>query len=118
MTEEKKEKKEKEEYGLKDLPGIGPAAIEKLEAAGIYDLMGIAVLTPPALSETAGLGEAVARKAIQAARKMMNLDFVDGLEFAKKREEINCITTGSKNLDALLCGKGVETKAMTEAFGA
>jgi len=118
MTEEKKGKDEKEEYTLKDLPGIGPAAIEKLEAAGIYDLMGIAVLTPPVLSEMAGLGEAVARKAIQASRKMMKLDFVDGLKFAKKREEINCITTGSKNLDSLLGGKGVETKAMTEAFGA
>ncbi len=112
------EKKEEKEYKLSDLPGIGPAAIEKLEAAGIYDLMGIAVMTPPALSETAGLGEAVARKAIQAARKMMRLDFSDGLEFAKKREEVCNITTGCKNLDALLGGKGVETKAMTEVFGA
>jgi len=116
--EEKEEKSEKEEYALSDLPGIGPAAIEKLEAAGIYDLMGIAVMTPPGLAELAGMGEAVARKAIQASRKMMKLDFQTGTEFAKKREEICYITTGSKNLDALLGGRGVETKAMTEAFGA
>ncbi|MEK6848444.1 MAG: DNA repair and recombination protein RadA [Nanoarchaeota archaeon] len=120
---EKKEKESKEEkiekeYGLGDLPGIGPTSIEKLEAAGIYDLMGIAVLTPSALAEMAGMGEAVARKTIQAARKMMKLGFSDGLEFAKKREEVDHITTGSKNLDNLLGGKGVETKAMTEAFGA
>ena len=119
MAEKKeKEAKEEKEYGLSDLPGIGPSSIEKLEAAGIYDLMGIAVLTPSALAETAGMGEAVARKTIQAARKMMKLGFSDGLEFAKKREEVNHITTGSKNLDNLLGGKGVETKAMTEAFGA
>ena len=119
MAEKKeKESKEEKEYQLSDLPGVGPTSIEKLEAAGIYDLMGIAVMTPSALAEMAGMGEAVARKAIQAARKMMKLGFSDGLEFAKKREEVDHITTGSKNLDALLGGKGVETKAMTEAFGA
>ena len=73
LSKRKKGKKEeKEETKISDLPGIGPAAIEKLEAAGIYDLMGVAVLGPKELSEMAGLGEAVARKAIQAARKMMD----------------------------------------------
>ena len=120
---EKEEGKEKDsgeekEYKLSDLPGIGPSSVAKLEAAGIYDLMGLAVMTPTGLSELAGVGEAVARKAIQAARKMMNLGFSTGVEFAKKRQEVNNITTGSKNLDNLLGGKGVETKSMTEAFGA
>jgi len=115
---EKKEKQQEKEYKLGDLPGIGPSSIEKLESAGIYDLMGVAVMSPSELSEAAGLGEAAARKAIQAARKMMKLGFSDGLEYAKKRKEINKITTGSKNLDNLLGGKGVETRAMTEAFGA
>ena len=116
---EKVEKKTKEkEYKLADLPGIGPGSITKLEAAGIYDLMGLAVMTPPGLAELAGVGEAVARKAIQAARKMMKLGFQTGTDFAKKREEINYIATGSTNLNNLLGGKGVETKAMTEAFGA
>ena len=127
MTEEKKkkekekeEKKDEKERGTKlsDLPGIGPAAVEKLEAAGIFDLMGIAVLGPKELSEIAGLGEAVARKTIQAARKMMDLGFQDGLEFAEKRKEVFNITTGSKELDRLLGGKGLETKAITEVFGA
>ncbi|MEM0465445.1 MAG: DNA repair and recombination protein RadA [Candidatus Pacearchaeota archaeon] len=114
----KKEETKGEELSLSDLPGIGPAALEKLEAAGIYDLMGIAVMGPKELSETAGLGEAVARKAIQAARKMLDLGFQDGLEFAQKRKEIFYITTGSKELDKLLGGKGIETKAITEAYGA
>ena len=106
------------EYGLTDLPGIGPAVAAKLEAAGIYDLMGLAVISPAELSEIAGVGEAVARKVIQASRKMLDLGFMDGIEFAKKRGEVFNITTGSKNLDNLLGGKGVETKAITEAFGA
>ena len=108
----------KDEPKLGDIPGIGPAAIAKLEAAGVYDLMGVATLTPPALSEVSGLGESVARKAIQASRNMLDLGFMDGGEFAKKRKDIHHITTGSKNLDGLLGGKGIESKSITEVFGA
>ncbi len=116
--EEKEEKTEKKkEMKISDLPGIGPGTVQKLEDAGIYDLMGVAVMGPKELSDLAGLGEAVARKAIQAARKMMDLGFQDGMEFAEKRKEVLFITTGSKNLDNLLGGKGVETKAMTEVYG-
>jgi len=120
MAEEKLKKgvgKEKEQQ-LIDIPGVGPGAVAKLEAAGIYDLMGLAVLTPSQLSETAGMSETVARKAIQAARGMMDMGFVDGLAHEDKRKELFHITTGSKNLDELLGGKGIETKSITEAFGA
>jgi DNA repair protein RadA len=119
-TTKKTTRKKKEEKApqLIDLPGVGPGAVAKLEAAGIYDLMGLAVLTPALLSETAGMSEAVARKAIQAARKMMDLGFRDGLEVEEGRQDLYHITTGSKNLDNLLGGKGIETKAITEAFGA
>ena len=110
--------KKEEETKISDLPGVGPAAVEKLEAAGIYDLMGVAVLGPKELAELAGLGEAVARKVIQAARKMMDLGFQTGADYSQKRREIGNITTGSKNFDQLLGGRGVETKAITEAFGA
>jgi DNA repair protein RadA len=107
-----------EEAKLTDIPGIGPGIATKLEAAGVYDLMGLAVMSPPALSEMAGVGEAVARKAIQAARGMMNLGFVDGMEFDKGRKDVRYIATGSESVNELLGGKGVETKAMTEAYGA
>lgn len=103
---------------LTDLPGIGPAVAAKLDAAGIFDLMSLAVMTTGSLADKAGVGEAVARKAIQAARKMLNLGFMDGVEFAKKREDIINITTGSQNLNNLLGGKGIETKSLTEAYGA
>src|SRR3989338_4733142 len=105
-VDEKKDIKESEEKGLTDIPGIGPGIVAKLEAAGVYDLMGLAVMSPSALSELAGIGEAVARKAIQAGRGMMNLGFSDGMEFAKKREDVGYITTGSNNLNGLLGGRG------------
>ncbi|OYT36206.1 DNA repair and recombination protein RadA [Candidatus Pacearchaeota archaeon ex4484_71] len=111
-------KKEKKELELTDLPGIGPAVAAKLESAGILDLMSLAVASPATISDSAGVSQAVARKAIQAARDLLDLGFSDGLEFAEKRANIHYITTGSKNLDELLGGKGIESRSITEAFGA
>lgn len=109
---------EKKEYKVTDVPGIGPGIAAKLEGAGVYDLMGLAVMSPGKLADMAGVGEAVARKAIQAARSMLQLGFIDGIEFAKKRSDVMYITTGSTNLNNLLGGKGIETKSITEAYGA
>jgi DNA repair protein RadA len=110
--------KDGKEPQLTDLPGIGPAVAAKLEAAGIYDLMSLAVMGPTELGDVAGVGAAVARKAIQAARSMLNLGFIDGVEFAERRANISYITTGSKGFDTLLGGRGIQAKAVTEAFGA
>jgi DNA repair protein RadA len=110
--------KDGKEPQLTDLPGIGPAVATKLEAAGIYDLMSLAVMGPAELGDIAGLGAGVARKAIQAARSMLDLGFIDGVEFAERRANISYITTGSKGFDTLLGGRGIQAKAVTEAFGA
>ncbi|MBU0894050.1 MAG: DNA repair and recombination protein RadA [Nanoarchaeota archaeon] len=120
--EEKVEKEIKKdipkEPELTDLPGIGPAVAAKLENAGVFDMMSLAVMSPASLSDAAGVSSAVARKAIQAARNMLKLGFTDGVEFAQRRVNISYITTGSKNIDELLGGKGIESRAITEAFGA
>ncbi len=110
-------KKEEKEPELTDLPGIGPAVSAKLESAGVFDLMSLAVMSPAALSDAAGVSSAVARKAIVAARDMLQLGFTDGAEYAKRRSNVSYITTGSKELDNLLGGKGLESRAITEAFG-
>jgi DNA repair protein RadA len=115
---EETEEEAKKEAKLTDIPGIGPGIATKLESAGIYDLMGLAVMSPSDLADLAGVGQAVARKAIQAARGMMELGFSDGAEFDRKRKDIHYITTGSENFNELLGGKGLESKAITEAYGA
>ncbi|MBT4375984.1 DNA repair and recombination protein RadA [archaeon] len=115
VTKKEKENKEPE---FTDLPGIGPAVAAKLESAGVFDMMSLAVMSPASLSDAAGVSSAVARKAIQASRVMLDLGFSDGMEFAKKRANVSYITTGSKSFDELLGGKGVESRAITEAFGA
>jgi DNA repair protein RadA len=117
MAKDKKEEKEEEGKELTDLPGIGPAVASKLEKAGIYDLMGLAVSSPADLSDISGISEGVAKKAIIAARNMLDLGFQDGLEYAEKRKKNSFITTGSEEMDKLLGGKGIETRAITEAFG-
>ena len=83
----KKEKEDKKEYTLTDLPGIGPAVSAKLEAAGILDLMTLAVMTPSALGDSAGVSPAVARKAIQASRDMLDLGFVDSFRHLYPNEK-------------------------------
>jgi len=118
-SEQKEIKKEdNKEPQLTDLPGIGPAVAAKLDSAGVFDMMSLAVMSPAVLGDAAGVSSAVARKAIQAARNMLDLGFSDGLQYAKKRENVSYITTGSNNLNELLGGRGIESRAITEAFGA
>jgi len=113
----KKEEGSKEPQ-LTDLPGIGPAVASKLEGAGIFDLMSLAVMSPAALGDAAGVSPAVARKAIQASRDLLHLGFTDGMEYAERRSNVLFITTGSENINELLGGKGIESRSITEAFGA
>jgi DNA repair protein RadA len=49
---------------------------------------------------------------------MLDLGFQDGLEYAQKRSNVSYISTGSKSFDELLGGRGIESRAITEAFGA
>ena len=101
---------------IADLPGIGPAALEKLSAAGVDNLMAIAISSPSEFSELTGLTENAARKAIQAARAALDMGFESGEDLLRKRERIEKIKTGSAALDEIL-GGGIETGAVTEAYG-
>jgi len=46
MVKSKESEPEKEAKKITDLPGIGPGTAQKLEDAGIYDLMGLVVMSP------------------------------------------------------------------------
>ena len=57
--------------------------------------------------------------AIHRAGKLgLGTAYISGFKNALQREDVGYITTGSNMLNELLGGKGVETKAITEAFGA
>jgi DNA repair protein RadA len=106
----------KNEMAIEDLPGIGAATAEKLREGGYHDLMAIAVATPGELTESVGMGEASARKVINAARNNLDMGFVSGEDLLKKREQIIRIKTGSTAFDELVNG-GFESGGITECFG-
>lgn len=101
---------------ISDLPGIGAATLEKLEVAGYVDLMSIAVATPAELIGATEMSEATAKKVIAIARANLEMNFESGEELLVKRSKVIKISTGSKELDALI-GGGFETGAITECFG-
>ncbi len=118
QTESANKKKESgEELTLEDLPGVGPKAAEKLREAGYTDLISIAAASQGEISAACDIGDITAQKIIQAAREMLDMGFKSASEVLEKRAEIGKITTGSKSLDALLGGKGIETQSITEAAG-
>jgi len=104
------------EKTIKDLPGVGAATAEKLEASGYVDMLSVAVASPGELVDTAGVSEAVARKMIQAAREALDMGFESGEELLKRRAKVVKTTTGSTAFDELL-GGGFESGAISEAFG-
>ncbi len=100
-----------------DLPGVGPATADKLKEAGYDELMTIAVASPSELAEKCDVGEGVAQKLINAARKLADVGgFETGLDVAHRRTTVNKIHTGSKAFDELM-GGGIETQSITEFFG-
>ena len=106
-----------EELTVDDLPGVGPATAEKLRDAGYDDLLAIAVMSPSALADSAELGEAVAAKIINGAKKMANIGgFVSGGCLLERRSRVLKLTTGSVALDELF-GGGFETQAICEVYG-
>jgi DNA repair protein RadA len=101
---------------LKDLEGVGRAAIEKLNAAGIFDVIGLAVKSPSDLVEIIGGSEATNRKLIQKAREMLSFSFETGKDIDKRRTEMIKIPTGCKPIDDMM-GGGFETGSITEIYG-
>jgi len=108
---------EKKKYykDLEDLPGIGEVTAEKLRSAGFEEFAKLAAASPHELSEIGGMGVESAKKAIEAAKSMVEIGFETAEEVFERRKNIGRITTGSKALDELL-GGGVETQAITEAY--
>ena len=108
--------KEKKIESIEDLPGVGETTAEKLYEAGYRTIEKIAVSSPSELNEIAGVGEGTAAKIIQAARDSLEMGFETADKIMERREKIGRIKTGSVELDNLL-GGGVETQAVTEAYG-
>ncbi|XP_052311473.1 meiotic recombination protein DMC1 homolog isoform X3 [Populus trichocarpa] len=96
--------------------GINAGDVKKLQDAGIYTCNGLMMFTKKNLTGIKGLSEAKVDKICEAAEKIVNYGYITGSDALLKRKSVIHITTGSQALDELL-GGGVETSAITEAFG-
>jgi len=112
-----KKGEEKKEPTIYDIPGVGDKTAEKLIEYGYDDLMKLATTSSYELAEVLGIGEALAKKIVEGARKLLKMGFESGLDILQKRNNYQYITFGSKALNELLGGKGVETGSITEFFG-
>ena len=94
---------------LEDLPSVGEKTAEKLRDAGFADMMRLATATPKELSVKAEIGEGVAEKVIEAARKSEKIDFETAYDVLERRRDVGHISVGSEG--------GIETQSITEVFG-
>ncbi|MFH1630663.1 MAG: DNA repair and recombination protein RadA [Candidatus Aenigmatarchaeota archaeon] len=117
QPEKKFVKEEGKEYTVEDLPGVGPKGAQKLKEKGYEDLMAIAAASAGDLVSACEIGHATAEKVIAAARELLDMGFKSAADILERRKNIGRITSGSKELNALL-GGGIETQSITEAAGA
>lgn len=96
--------------------GIGMGDLNKLKGAGICTVMGVLMCTKKELLNIKGISEQKLDKILEAAQKVGNSGFKTGLYYEEKRKKLVRISTGSTLFDQLL-GGGIETQAITEAFG-
>lgn len=96
--------------------GIASSDIKKLKEAGFHTVEGVSYSTKKTLIEIKGISEAKAEKLLGAAMKMVPMGFTTASECHQTRAELIQLSTGSKQLDALLEG-GIETGSITEIFG-
>ncbi len=106
----------KKKIKLEEIPGVGKKISEKLTEVGFTDLMTIAVSSPAELATIAEIGEGQSRKIINSVREMLDIGFESADKIMKRKLAAAKITTSVESFNKLL-GGGVETQAITEAYG-
>ncbi len=101
---------------LEELPSVGEKTAQKLRDAGFADMMRLATATAKELAVKAEIGEGVAEKVIEAARKAESIDFETAYDVMERRRDVGRITVGSDAFNELI-GGGIETQSLTEVFG-
>ncbi|KAF7320053.1 DNA repair protein RAD51-like protein [Mycena kentingensis (nom. inval.)] len=96
--------------------GIHANDIKKLMEAGLHSVESVMYTPRKTLVAIKGISEQKADKIISEASKIVPMGFASATEIHARRAELVHITTGSKQLDALL-GGGIETGGITEMFG-
>eukprot|EP00056_Hartaetosiga_gracilis_P010519 m.155879 g.155879 ORF g.155879 m.155879 type:complete len:310 (+) comp13331_c0_seq4:3166-4095(+) len=92
--------------------------ITKLKGAGFHTVKSIMLIHPKKLRGLKGFSEAKVDKVLSAAKQLVfgDTQFMTAANFLDVREAVFRITTGSKELDAIL-GGGIESQQLTEIHG-
>ncbi len=101
---------------LEDLAGVGSATAEKLRRAGISTVRDLAAFSARELEGLSELSDGKAEEVSRRAREAVFPKVLSAREYMERRRTMPRLTTGSKNLDRLLCG-GLEP-GITELIGA
>jgi DNA repair protein RAD51 len=117
------------EYAEEELADSGPMLVERLEELGVsatdtkklreggfMTVESVAYSTRKRLLAVKGISETKADKLLAEAAKLVPLGFTTAREYDDVRSGQLKLTTGSRDLDALL-GGGVETGSITELYG-
>ena len=96
--------------------GIANNDIKKLIDAGLYSLESIAYTPKKNLTTIKGLSDIKIDKIIKAVSEILQLGIYPCAKALEERKKLTKITSGSKELDALL-GGGFESNSITELFG-
>ncbi|GJP43437.1 hypothetical protein CLOM_g2897 [Closterium sp. NIES-68] len=96
--------------------GISATDVKKLREGGMFTVEAVAYTSRKDLLKIKGISEAKVDRLTEAASKLVPMGFQSATHLHQLRGEIIQITTGSKELDAILQG-GVETGSITEIYG-
>lgn len=111
-----------EEIELKDIKGVGPVLVKKLQDAGIESVVEVAACTVQELADLIDCTKPTANNTILAAQELLRNNYyleskqMTASELLEQRKNAPKLTTGSQELDTLLKG-GIETGAITEFYG-
>lgn len=110
------------EYGISDLPKVGEATIEKLNAAGVKTIFDLCIRGSNEINEISGIAHNDAQNIVNMAWKRLEeykicrpkqMDVMEHYEF---RKNLIKIPTMCSNVDYILKG-GFELEALTELYG-
>jgi DNA repair protein RadA len=107
-----------------DLDIFSPKTKRQLQEWGINSIADLSMRTPSNISEYLGISISHARTICAKAQmkleesKRKETKFVTALDFSQTRSKtIQRLHTGSKSLDELFGGQGIETGAVTQVYG-
>ncbi|CCK71253.1 recombinase DMC1 KNAG_0G01960 [Huiozyma naganishii CBS 8797] len=96
--------------------GINASDLSKLKSSGIFTVNTVLSTTRRNLCKVRGLSEVKVEKIKEAAAKIVRVGFVPATLQLELRQRVIALSTGAKNLDAIL-GGGIMTMSITEVFG-